>query len=229
MKLGVYALSWGALHSKDPISASIDKNLVFDFCITAPLSQDDKMEIRNVFNTAESFFKGKCEKEILNKFVYFNSGKGASDSDLRLFTKVCKEADLRALRIINIAPSCEKGQAKVDIEVFFDAKHSTETTDVYVYKIEENWYVGGIEYAVSVSLYNDQVENSIEGFIRELGEGNPYQKLLARSGLKKFRAYWLHYRKQKMNIEGKQAKEALNKQFSTENPEFFKIVNRGKD
>ncbi len=75
---------------------------------------------------------------------------------------------------------------------------------------------------------DDQVNKATETFMKKIGENNPYAELLAGPGLKEFGRYWDHYKKKKMGAKGKEAKEALKEKFSRENPEFFKIVNKGK-
>lgn len=78
------------------------------------------------------------------------------------------------------------------------------------------------------AYYDDQGRAATEAFIKELGEANPYTKLLAGTELKEFGQYWDRYKKKKMGARSKEAKDALNEKFNRENPEFFKIVNRGK-
>ncbi|MCK4389277.1 MAG: ferrous iron transport protein B [Desulfobacterales bacterium] len=78
------------------------------------------------------------------------------------------------------------------------------------------------------AYYDGQVNTATETFMKKIGEDNPYAKLLAGTGLKEFGQFWDRYKKKKMGIKGKDAKEALKEKFSRENPEFFKIVNKGK-
>jgi ferrous iron transport protein B len=78
------------------------------------------------------------------------------------------------------------------------------------------------------AYYDDQRKAATETFIKKLGEANPYTKFLAGSGLKEFGQYWDRYKKKRMAAKGKEEKHALDEKVNRENPEFFKIVNRGK-
>jgi len=78
------------------------------------------------------------------------------------------------------------------------------------------------------AYYDGEVNKATETFIKKIGEDNPYAKLLAGSGLKEFGQYWGIYKKQKMGVKSKDAKDALKEKFDRENSEFFKIVNKGK-
>ena len=76
--------------------------------------------------------------------------------------------------------------------------------------------------------YHNQINEAKETFISGLGKNNPYTELLAVDKLEGFTKYWHRYKKAKMMVRGEKAEGALNQRFSDENPEFFKIVNRGK-
>ena len=76
-----------------------------------------------------------------------------------------------------------------------------------------------------IAYYDGEANKFTEMFIEKTGEDNPYAKLLIGSGLKEFGQYWDRYKKQRMSTKNK---NALKEKFNKENPEFFKIVNRGK-
>jgi len=78
------------------------------------------------------------------------------------------------------------------------------------------------------AYYDGQVKKATETFMEKLGEGNRYAGLLLGDGLKEFGGYWDDYKKQSMGAKSKDAKHALKEKFSREDPEFFKIVNKGK-
>jgi len=67
-----------------------------------------------------------------------------------------------------------------------------------------------------------------QNFFNKIGRDNPYAGLITGDNLNKFSAYWNDYRKAKMGAGSQEAMEAIDQKFRTKNPEFFKIVKRGK-
>ncbi|MFO8241028.1 MAG: ferrous iron transport protein B [Dissulfuribacterales bacterium] len=67
-----------------------------------------------------------------------------------------------------------------------------------------------------------------QNFFNKIGRDNPYAGLITGDNLNKFSAYWNDYRKAKMGAGSQEAMEAIDQKFRTKDPEFFKIVKRGK-
>ena len=78
------------------------------------------------------------------------------------------------------------------------------------------------------TYYESQANQAIQNFYNKAGKDNLYTMLLAGPKLKEFVTYWDDYKKAKMGAKTEQAKEAIEKKFYSKNPEFFKIVQRGK-
>jgi len=84
--------------------------------------------------------------------------------------------------------------------------------------------------------YESQSSQAIQTFHEKIGGNNSYSKLVgeaiplgvAGAQLMGFTVYWDDYKKAKMGAKIKQAKEAIDQKFYNKNPEFFKIVKRGK-
>lgn len=78
------------------------------------------------------------------------------------------------------------------------------------------------------AYYDSQADRAVQTFHEKMGEGNPYTELLSGQGLVEFAGYQNDYKKAKMGAKGKEAKKAIEQEFSNRNPEFFKVVKRGK-
>ena len=76
--------------------------------------------------------------------------------------------------------------------------------------------------------YESQANQAIQIFYKKIGDDNLYTKLVAESQLMKFTTYWEDYKKAKIGVKTKQAKETIGQKFFNKNPDFFKIVKRGK-
>ena len=84
--------------------------------------------------------------------------------------------------------------------------------------------------------YESQTNQAIQTFHEKLGNHNSYTKLvggaiplgIAGPQLMEFTTYWDDYKKAKMGAKTKRAKETVEQKFYNRNPEFFKIVKRGK-
>lgn len=78
------------------------------------------------------------------------------------------------------------------------------------------------------AYYNGQANQVTQSFCKKIGEDNPYTKFLAGPKLMEFTGYWTDYKKADMGAKGKEAKDAVKQEFGQKNPNFFKVVNRGK-
>lgn len=78
------------------------------------------------------------------------------------------------------------------------------------------------------AYYNNQANEIKQTFFKEIGDKNPYAKLLSGAGMDRFSLYWDDYKKARMKAQGEEEKEAIDKRFRERNPEFFKIV-KGED
>ncbi|MEA1948879.1 MAG: nucleoside recognition domain-containing protein [Thermodesulfobacteriota bacterium] len=76
--------------------------------------------------------------------------------------------------------------------------------------------------------YISQADQAQQSFFKKIGKDNPYAGLIAADNLIKFTIYWNDYKKTKMGAKGKEAMEAIDQKFREKNPEFFKIVKKGK-
>jgi len=95
--------------------------------------------------------------------------------------------------------------------------------------------------------YKNQANQAIQTFYEKMGDDNPYTKLLTGSKLMEFTPfetinrwekdmmsltgftiYWDDYKKARMGAKTEQAKQTIDQKFYSKNPEFFKIVKRGK-
>ncbi|MEW6481565.1 MAG: ferrous iron transport protein B [bacterium] len=74
--------------------------------------------------------------------------------------------------------------------------------------------------------YTNQANQLIASFFDEIGRDNPYARVLAGHGLMEFVRYLGDYKKAKIAAKGKM--EKVNQSFLEKNPEFAKIVNKGK-
>jgi ferrous iron transport protein B len=78
------------------------------------------------------------------------------------------------------------------------------------------------------AYYVDQAEQATRSFYKEIGKDNPYIQSLSGGGLMSFVRYADDYKEAKMGVKGKEAKKALDQEFESRNPDYFKIVKRGK-
>ncbi len=78
------------------------------------------------------------------------------------------------------------------------------------------------------NYYHNQSNQAIQTFYGKIGEDNPYAKLVAADKLLEFVIYRGDYKKAKMGAKTKEAKEIVDQKFYNKNPEFFRIVKRGK-
>ncbi|MCK4463977.1 MAG: ferrous iron transport protein B, partial [Candidatus Omnitrophica bacterium] len=76
--------------------------------------------------------------------------------------------------------------------------------------------------------YENQANQAIQIFYEKIGNNNSYTMLLAGPKLMEFTTYWDDYKRAKMGVKTEQAKETIDQKFYNKNPEFFKIVKRGK-
>jgi ferrous iron transport protein B len=77
-------------------------------------------------------------------------------------------------------------------------------------------------------FYTNQADQAQQNFFQQIGKDNRYASLLAGEELRSFARYWGEYKKSRMAATGKEAKEVLNQEFRQRNPEFYKIVRRGR-
>jgi len=76
--------------------------------------------------------------------------------------------------------------------------------------------------------YENQANQAIQIFYEKIGDNSPYTKLLSKSKLMEFAIFWDDYKKAKTGIKDEKAKETVDQKFYSKNPEFFKIVKKGK-
>ncbi len=76
--------------------------------------------------------------------------------------------------------------------------------------------------------YENQASQAIQAFYEKIGDNNSYIKLVAGSQLMGFTTYYNEYKRAKIGAKTKQTREAIDQKFYNKNPEFFKIVKRGK-
>jgi ferrous iron transport protein B len=76
--------------------------------------------------------------------------------------------------------------------------------------------------------YENQANQAIQAFHEKTGDNNSYTKLITGPHLLEFTTYWDEYKRAKMGARTEQTKEAVDQKFYNRNPEFFKIVKRGK-
>lgn len=78
------------------------------------------------------------------------------------------------------------------------------------------------------AYYDSRTSQARQSFFSDIGEENPYTKVLAGPGLMEFARYENDYKTAKMGVEQEGEKKAVDQRFLRENPEFFKIANKGK-
>ncbi len=78
------------------------------------------------------------------------------------------------------------------------------------------------------AYYAGQKERVVSDFYHKI-EGSPYAEQLQGENLMSLVLYQDEYKNEKMGVKGKEASLALNKEFEEKNPDFFKIINPGKD
>jgi ferrous iron transport protein B len=76
--------------------------------------------------------------------------------------------------------------------------------------------------------YEGQKEKAVAAFSKKI-KGTPYAEQLKGDALMALILYWDAYKGAKMVTKGKEAMAALNAQYETKNPVFFKIARPGKD
>ncbi len=76
--------------------------------------------------------------------------------------------------------------------------------------------------------YAGQEERVVSAFYNKI-QGTPYAEQLKGENLMALVLYQDEYKSEKMGVKGKEASLALNKEFEEKNPDFFKIINPGKD
>jgi len=78
------------------------------------------------------------------------------------------------------------------------------------------------------AYYKNQANQAIQTFYEKMGDNSPYTKVLSGSKLMEFTTYWDGYKKARMGAKTEQAKQTIDQKFYSKNPEFFKVVKRGK-
>lgn len=78
------------------------------------------------------------------------------------------------------------------------------------------------------AYYAGQKERVVSAFYSKI-QGTPCAEQLQGDNLMELVLYWDEYKSRKMNVKGKEASLALNRDFEERNPDFFKIVKPGKD
>lgn len=78
------------------------------------------------------------------------------------------------------------------------------------------------------AFYHAEKEKALAQFQKKI-KGTPYADKLTPENIMPLVLYWDDYKKAKMGAGGKDAAEAVNAEFRERNPEFFSIVNPGRD
>jgi ferrous iron transport protein B len=79
-----------------------------------------------------------------------------------------------------------------------------------------------------MAYYEDAKDKAVHSFYRTI-EGTSYANVINNDNLNEMVIYWDDFKKAKMKTHGKSAREAMLVRFEKRNPDFFPIVNPGRD